>query len=100
MPEISTLLTGHYATVLTMLTVGNSFLSLKQKDYFISYTRGKGRPDLVFGNMAALAYHTHLQLGLNNGSDHIPIIIKISTSTILNKERRSSWYKTIGLGIV
>jgi len=63
-------------------------------DFFTSYTnRGKGRPDLVFGNRAALAYHTHLQPGPNVGSDHIPIIIKISTSPILNKERRSFRYK-------
>ncbi|ROT70195.1 putative LINE-1 retrotransposable element ORF2 protein [Penaeus vannamei] len=33
---------------------------------FTSYTNvGKGRPDLVFGNRAALAYHTHLQPGPN-----------------------------------
>ncbi|ROT79048.1 putative reverse transcriptase [Penaeus vannamei] len=56
-------------------------------DFFTSYTNvGKGRPDLVFGNRAALAYHTHLQPGPNVGSDHIPVIIKISTSPILNKE--------------
>jgi len=63
-------------------------------DFFTSYTNvGKGRPDLVFGNRAALAYHTHLQPGPNVGSDHIPVIIKISTSPILNKERRSFRYQ-------
>ena len=63
-------------------------------DFFTSFThRGKGRPDLVFGNRAALAYHTHLQPGPNIGSDHIPIIIKISTSPILNKERPIFRYK-------
>lgn len=61
---------------------------------FTSYVqRGKGRPDLVFGNMTALAYRTRLQSGLNVGSDHIPITIKISTSAILNKERWSFLYK-------
>lgn len=63
-------------------------------DFFTSYTNvGKGRPDLVFGNSAALAYHTHLQPGPNVGSDHIPVIIKISTSPILNRERRSFRYQ-------
>ena len=63
-------------------------------DFHTSYTgRGKGRPDLVFGNRAALAYHTHLQPGPNVGSDHIPIIFKLSTSPILNKETMSFRYK-------
>lgn len=52
---------------------------------------------LVFGNKAALAYHTHLQPGLNVGSDHIPVVIKISISPILNKERRSFRYKQADL---
>jgi len=55
--------------------------------------RGKGRPDLVFGNRAALPYHTHLQPGPNIGSDHIPVIIKLSTSPIHNKETPSFRYK-------
>ena len=63
-------------------------------DFFTFYNAGnKGRPDLVFGNRAALVYHTHLTPGPNIGSDHIPIIIKIATTPILNTERPAYNYK-------
>ena len=56
---------------------------------FYTYNSGgnRGRPDLVFANRAALVYHTHCTPGPNIGSDHIPLILKISTTPILNKEK-------------
>ena len=63
-------------------------------DFFTFYNAGnKGRPDLVFGNRAALVYHTHCTPGPNIGSDHIPIILKISTTPILNTENPAFVYK-------
>ena len=63
-------------------------------DFFTFYNAGrKGRPDLVFGNRATLAYHTHCQPGPLIGSDHLPIILKISTTPILNKEKRCFSFK-------
>ena len=48
---------------------------------------GRGRPDLVFGNRAALPYHSHCRPGLNVGSDHIPVVITITTNLIQVPEK-------------
>ena len=48
---------------------------------------GRGRPDLVFGNRAALPYHTHCRPGPITGSDHIPVVITITTNPIQVPEK-------------
>ena len=53
----------------------------------------RGRPDLVFGNRAALPFHSHCSPGPQLGSDHIPIEITISTNPILHPERKSYNYR-------
>ena len=55
--------------------------------YTFHSTTGKGRPDIVFGNRAAQPYHTHCTPGPNIGSDHIPLIVRLSTNPILNPEK-------------
>lgn len=42
----------------------------------------KGRPDLVLANRQTLQFHHHLSPGPLSGSDHIPIVLRISTSPI------------------
>ena len=55
---------------------------------------GKGRPDLVFGNRAALPYHTYCAPGPLVGSDHIPVEITISTSPIQHPVKQHFCYST------
>ncbi|KAG0712960.1 hypothetical protein GWK47_017284 [Chionoecetes opilio] len=43
---------------------------------------GSGRPDLVFSNRQSLHYHHHLSQGPLCGSDHISVILRISTNPI------------------
>ena len=57
-------------------------------DFYTFVTaRGKGRPDLVFANRAALPYHTHCTPGPQVGSDHIPLVMTISANPIQNPEQ-------------
>ena len=49
---------------------------------FFGGAGNKGRPDLVFANRMALPYHSHCSPGPMIGSDHVPVIIRISTSPI------------------
>ena len=51
--------------------------------YTFITSRSKGRPDLIFGNRAAQTYHSHCSPGPNIGSDHIPMVVRLSTSPIL-----------------
>ena len=56
-------------------------------DTFYGPNGRKGRPDIVIGNRAALPYHSHCIAGEHLGSDHIPVIITISTNPILHPEK-------------
>ena len=49
--------------------------------------QGKGRPDLVFANRAALPYHTHCTPADLVASDHRPIILTISANPIQLPDR-------------
>ena len=53
-------------------------------DFFTSFTPngGRGRPDLVFTNRHSLHLHHHLSPGPICGSDHIPLILHISSNPI------------------
>ena len=44
--------------------------------------RGAGRPDLALTNRSSLHLHHHLSPGQLCGSDHIPVILRISTNPI------------------
>ena len=43
---------------------------------------GTGRPDLIFSNRQSLLFHHHVSHGPPCGSDHIPLILKISSNPI------------------
>ena len=44
--------------------------------------RGSGRPDLILSNRQSLPFHHHISHGPLCGSDHVPLILKISTNPI------------------
>ena len=53
-------------------------------DFKTTFThRGSGKPDLIFANRAFNIFHHHLAPGPLSGSDHIPVIMTISTNPIL-----------------
>ena len=43
---------------------------------------GSGRPDLILSNRQTLPFHHHISPGPICGSDHIPIILKVSSNPI------------------
>ena len=54
-------------------------------DTFYAPTQGetrRGRPDLVLANRLTLPFHHHLSPGPLTGSDHLPVILRISTNPI------------------
>ena len=55
--------------------------------------RGKGRPDLIFANRQTIQFNHHISAGPPCGSDHIPIIVKISTNPISVPARPHLDYK-------
>ena len=61
-------------------------------DTFYGPRGNKGRPDIFIGNRATLPYHSHVVPGEHKGSDHIPMIITISTNPILHPERPQFMY--------
>lgn len=56
-------------------------------DFYTTYKTtqhgtGRGRPDLVLANRQTLQFHHHLSPGPLIGSDHLPVILRISTNPI------------------
>ena len=43
---------------------------------------GSGRPDLILSNRQSLPFHHHISHGPPCGSDHVPLILKISSNPI------------------
>lgn len=59
-------------------------LSFLGPDFPTVYTEnGSGRPDLVFANQQFNQFHYHIQPGPLSGSDHIPVLMSISTNPII-----------------
>ena len=55
-------------------------------DTYFGNDGSRGRPDIAFANMDALPYHCHCRPGPLMGSDHIPMILYISTNPIVVPE--------------
>jgi len=66
-------------------------------DFFTSFTAngGRGRPDLAITNRHSLHLHHHLSPGPICGSDHIPLILHISSNPIaIPSPPRQNYNKT------
>ena len=77
-----TVINAHGRT-LSRITRQKNLRFLGPDFYTFFQNNKKGRPDLILANNLTLPHHHHISPGPLSGSDHIPIIFRLSTNPIL-----------------
>lgn len=74
------------------LLMNNQRLNFLGPDFNTCFTHngGQGKPDIILGNNKLLPYHYQISQGKYIGSDHLPLIIKLSVLPILSIKKKTN----------